>query len=268
MVIKIQGGESMRKFVKMVMMSMVVAVMVLPMITCQAHTINYQSGSVTDLRYIVGNWYDTRGNLVLNIGNDYSINGCKILSVGWAGDSAAMYKIRIAERNGYRDIELMHYGGDYHETLAINWTGNNGYALRRTKNPRYFESVGGIYLGMDKNQVISLYGQPSKVENNGRWSTWRYDKEGFDVGFDCNIATSITIYSSGDRRFDWSGLSCNSSLKDFKYKYNVSYVSQFIYGPTHTNGFRFRIGHAESISIVCDNQNKINKITIESNSQR
>jgi len=41
---------------------------------------NCQAGDVNRLEDIIGNWYDTNGNLALTISKDYSINGCKILN--------------------------------------------------------------------------------------------------------------------------------------------------------------------------------------------
>ena len=113
--------------------------------------------------------------------------------------------------------------------ILISYRGNKfivldeKIALRNTKNPHYFESVGGIYLGMSKNQVLSLYGQPSTVETRHRFSTWKYNDDGFDVEFRYNIVEKITIYRNGNRRFDWLGLSANNSRADFINKYrNVS----------------------------------------------
>ena len=148
------------------------------------------------------------------------------MSVDFEADTVAMYKIKIDEGNRYRTIELLYTGSteEYpeHQMLVMNWTSNNGQALRRTKEPRYFESVGGIYIGMDKNQVVSLYGQPSSVENNRNNSTWKYNDLGLELGFYMNVVTGITIYPYGNRRFDWSGLSARSSQTDFEYKYNSS----------------------------------------------
>ena len=179
---------------KIFIFSIVLAVMIFPAMTCQAD--DYQSVSVTALKDIVGNWYDTNGNLVMSISNDYKLNGCPIISVGFMGDSAAMYKIRINEGNRYRDIEVLETGSGYHEILDVDWTNDSkGYALRRTKEQKYYESIGGIYLGMDKNQVLKLYGQPSKVETRNRYTTWKYNNDGFDVEFMFNVVEKITIYS-------------------------------------------------------------------------
>ena len=39
-----------------------------------------RSISVTDINKIVGEWYDSKGNLALTIGSDYTINGCKVVA--------------------------------------------------------------------------------------------------------------------------------------------------------------------------------------------
>lgn len=194
------------------------AVMIALVVTFAAHCSAMESSPVTVLKPIIGNWYDAKGNLVLTISNDYKINGCTVMSVKYGADSAALYEIRINEGTGYRNITLVNWGFAYHETLSLNWRSNNEIPLRRTKEPRYFESVGGIYLGMHKDDVTKLYGQPTSVKNEGRYIIWKY-REGFDVAVENGIVLSITIYKNSDRRFDWSGLSANSSRDDFAYKY-------------------------------------------------
>ena len=209
----------MKKFLAVFTITLAFAVFISAM-TCEASSV-----PVTELKEIIGNWYDTKGNLVLKISNDYKINGCTVLDIDLGVGTAGIYKIRIDEGNRYRIIELMHsvsWNSSDHEMLVMNWRSSDGNSLRRTKTPRYFESVGGIYLGMDKNQVVSLYGQPSSTENRESSSTWKYNDLGLDVHFQWNIVTGITIYPYGDRKFDWSGLSARSSQADFEYKYNSS----------------------------------------------
>lgn len=216
----------MKKFLSALTFTLEVAVFI-PTMTCQASSV-----PVTKLKEIIGNWYDTKGNLVLTIGNDYKVNGCKVVALYlnphyqpiFTPQSSAIYTCKIADGSGYRDIHLDYHSmpsvylstSDYHETIFLN--GN--IALRRTKEPRYFESVGGIYLGMNKDQVLRLYGSPSNVieRNNGR-ITWKYDKQKFDIWFSADIVDSITIYKSGDRRFDWSRLSANNTRAEFKSRY-------------------------------------------------
>ena len=126
----------------------------------------------------------------------------------------------------------------YHNMLVLNYEKNNSIALRKTKKPRYFESAGGIYLGMDKDDVIKLYGQPSSMDVN----IWKY-REGFDVLVRDGIVYKITIYRNSDRRFDYSGLSASDSLQTFLKKYNTT---------RHRKG-SISIGHGEVI-VMKDNE--------------
>lgn len=218
----------MKKFLSAAIVALVVAL--------SAHcSAEYTSSSITVLKSMVGNWYDAKGNLVLTISSDYSINGCKVVAIYmnsnyqpiFTPQSIAVYTCRIAEGSSYKDIHLDHHSmppaylstPDYHEMIFLN----GKTALRRTKEPRYFESVGGIYIGMSKEEVLKLYGQPSSViyRDNGS-ITWKYDKQKFDVWISAGIVDSITIYKGGDRRFDWSGLSANNTEYDFKSKYSGS----------------------------------------------
>ena len=208
----------MRKIIVMVF----VAVLMISTVTCQA--MDYQDIPISQdfgkNGISVGDWYDMDGNLILTI-NDGYINGEKIISVGYTGDTVAFYKFRIKDGNGYSDIELQTFGSsgvnDEHSMLILN----DMKPLRMTQNPKYFESIGGIYLGMSKKQVMSIYGEPLSVENQPtrKTSTWTYT--GFEIFFQYDVVTSITIYGSSDRRFDLSGLSANSSITDFERKYET-----------------------------------------------
>ena len=198
--------------------------------------VDYRSVDVTYLKDIVGNWYDTKGNLVLTISSDYKLNGCPIMSVGFTADTVALYKIVINEGNRNRTIELEYSGSaerGYYEELEMNKN-----ILRKTKNPQYFESIGGIYLRMDKNQVVSLYGEPSKKFTDYDNSTWEYKNLGLKIVFYLNVVREITIYEYGDRKFDWSGLSGRNTMYEFERKYNSSFSQRG----------NLRIGHGELIN--------------------
>ena len=181
-----------------------------------------------------GDWYDTNGNLVLKIGNDYTINGAKIISVDFEGDTVAFYKFQL---QGGNDIELQTFGNydGEHAMLVLD----EEKVLRRTQEPKYFESIGGIYLGMSKSQVMSIYGEPLGVENQPvqKISIWTYN--GFELIFQYDVVSSITIYGRGDRRFDLSGLSASSSKEDFERKYESKFSGRG----------NLNIGHGEIITL-------------------
>ena len=209
------------EIVRMFILSMVVAVMMIP----ATGYADYYTVPVTQLNKFVGTWYDVNGNVALTIGSDYSINGCKVLSFSLNNNYqpiCCFYSCRTNEGNRVRDISLdatttASYN-DYHQMIILN--GQNG--LRRSKNPKYFESIGGIYIGMGKNEVLRLYGQPSRISNGYGWTkAWHYNQENFDVNFAGDTVISISIYKNGNRRFDRTGLSANDSYNTFKYNYNA-----------------------------------------------
>lgn len=213
------------------------------LVAFSANVCSARSVSVTELEDFFGNWYDSKGNLVLTISNDYRINGCIILSVDF--DGTDYFTVKIAENNGYRDIKIGGCGNPlsnryfdssnaYHRMIIVD----DKIILRDSKRQKYVESVGGIYFGMDKDQVLSIYGQPSSKTERGIGSTWEYNKEGFVVKFYGDMVTSIVVYPHSNRCFDWSGLSANSSRFEFEHKYNEKIISRSIF-----------IGHGEVISI-------------------
>lgn len=206
---------------------------------------DYRSVDVSYLENIIGNWYDTKGNLVLTISKDYKLNGCQIMSVGFTADTAGLYKIIFKDGNQDKCIEVIATGSyekhSDHEMLIFNEN-----ALRRTKTPKYFESVGGIYIGISQNEVLKLYGEPSSKESH----IWKYKNLGLEVAISWGIVTWIKIYSYGDRKFDWSGLSARSSKSAFENKYRTSMSRRG----------SLDIGHGEVIN-VSDNEVTLNVFT-------
>ena len=233
---------------KKIIFSVLIALMIVPTV-CMA---GQYSLPLTRMKPMVGNWYDSKGNLALTISSDYTINGCKILDLEIIGGEyfGLTYKVKILEKAGERDIVFFHHTGDmnkpaeeYHEFIHIG-----KQAFIRTKTPRYYESVGGIYLGMNKDKVLSMYGQPSKIDeqnfrNSLNSSTWSYEKIGLELRFSGDIVSSITIYPNSNLRFNKSGLSANDSMDSYKNFYRVSKISDIT-----SNSFAMYIGHGESFS--------------------
>ena len=126
---------------------------------------------------------------------------------------------------------------------------------------------------MNKNKVLSLYGQPSTVQAKrnvlGGNEIWKYNKEGFELKFVEDFVIEIKFYSTGNRKFDWSGLSCNDSLISFinKYKYNSSFWNQRYWteNPEHLKsldgGDGIPIGYGEGIYL----RDYPNSITLKMN---
>ena len=211
--------------------------------------------SVTQLNPMIGTWYNANGNPTLTIGSDYSINGCKIfeMDIISAGEGLTTYKVKILENTGYRDIALSYWNSftagqhsekSYHDTIVID----NKNSYRRTKTPQYFESVGGIYLGMSTKDVMKSYGKPTSIDKGrNEWeqiNIWRYGNN-FSLSVHGDTVNGITIYKNGDRKFDKSGLSANSSLTNYKNFYQTQETS---------NGrvTLLYIGHGEVILLKSD----------------
>ena len=214
---------------------------------------NCSAGDVHNLKNIIGDWYDTNGNLVLSVTSDYSINGCKILNCELFGLTNCIagirYDLKIIEKTGVRNLILEHVSSytakkfsekDFHEMIIIDC--QNCYY--REKNQRHYESVGGVYLGMKKNEVLKLYGEPSSVERNSKGyneCTFKYKNDGFDVRFVGDRVFTIKIYDYGNRKFDISGLSARDSEESYKRFYKPK-------ADVGARGSVFYIGNGELIT--------------------
>lgn len=191
------------------------------------------------LKQYDGAWYDESGEEVFTVNSsDCTILGKKTVKIGeidiimddegWTG-----YKFITTE------------DGERLETTAVmdnrgktSFWGNDGTYLpyRSTKEIEYFESVGGIYLGMSKTNVENLYGGgdsmytspiiPMLEEENKNFPyirkyTVTYSKDGFEVSYAAGRVESITLFKGGARSFDRSGLNCENSMSDFAKAYKI-----------------------------------------------
>ena len=204
---------------------------------CQAE-LDYNSVSISDIvnnRYdrkgIIGDWYDVNGNLILKIGTNYTINGCKVLSLklGIAEDLTG-YKCKISEKNGVREIKFYHFGEGWHEMLSYD--GNN-VVYKFPK--KYVESVEGVYLGMPKNEVLKIAGQPSEIKTSPH-DYFIYKNKKIEVWFSENVVTAIRIDKNSD----------NFSRFYKKYKFLAGWNYEYI----ECEG----IGHGE---YICSSPNGI-----------
>ena len=229
---------------------------------------NCSAGDVHNLKNIIGDWYDTNGNLVLSVTSDYSINGCKILNCelfGFTNCTAGIrYDLKIIEKTGVRDLILEYVSSstakkfseeNYHEMIIID-TKNFYY---REKNQRHYESVGGIYLGMKKDEVLKLYGEPSSVEKDPNYNRYefKYKNDGFDVEFVGDRVFEIIIYDYGNRKFDISGLSARDSEESYKRFYKPK-------ADVGIRGSVFYIGNGELI-VTPSRHNNFAILTVDQN---
>jgi len=213
---------------------------------------NCQADSVTKIKPIIGTWYDMNGNPTLTISSDYSINGCKILDyIEIGGDyDSSVCEVKIFEKTGLKNLRIEHWHclvsndvGDenFHEIISID----KKIPYRRTKNQKYIESVGGIYLGMTESAVLKLYGEPSYKEINSDFRNsfeLEYKNLGLLLSFDNGIVKSIKIFDYGDRKFDKSGLSARDSIESYRKFYKPITNNTYI-----IRGEAIYIGNGETI---------------------
>ena len=189
---------------------------------------------------VTGDWYDANGNKVLSISNGY-INGCRIVDgADFVGGYPGAGVFIIQEAQGRKAIHLQWLGNGDHKTLIMN----KKEQLTNKLQKEHYESVNGVYLGMNQQAVIDLLGTPSSIEKMHSRETLKYTNLGLKVVTEHNMVTVITL-TGKNAHFAKSGLSIDSSMLDYYnfYQFNrmPSELSKDKYqGP-------FSIGHGEYI---------------------
>ena len=136
----------------------------------------------------------------------------------------------------------------YHAHIVLNYSNDDftkGIFLLRTKEPQYYESVGGIGIDMPSKEVISLYGAPENLKQNRGSNgsvygeTWTYSKLGLQLGICFGRVNSIRIFKYGDRHFDRTGFNCANAPYEFQEMY------KFGRSPVAGAEGAFPVGHSE-----------------------
>lgn len=170
----------------------------------------------------LGDWYSNNGELALSVQSD-ALNGCAITG---ASDLTASYPrtgtFEVAEPEKSRTMTLEVFGNDIHQYLIVDGT----TALRRSQAPEYFESMGGIYLGMSETDLLHYYGKPANtVEENGQ-VRWEYDTDKFAVILKGHMVTGVRIYQGSTRHFDRSGLGSKDTPASYAQTYGMNDVPE------------------------------------------
>ena len=190
-----------------------------------------------------GDWYGLDGQLAMTIG-DGAVDGCSVLAgYGFAGGYPRVGVFRIAEAAGSRDLQLAMIGdrGSAHQYLIVD----KSNAFRRTAEPEYFESIGGLYLGITQEQVLALYGDPTKQDSRHTgFSTWEYKTEGLVINFEAQVATGITLRRGSPHRFDQSGLGPDDSGETWQEAYGLQRTPYVPKDKNSTSG-AYPIGQGE-----------------------
>ena len=202
---------------------------------------------------VAGDWYDASGNKVLSISNGY-INGCRIVDgADFVGGYPGAGVFIIQEAQGRKAIHLEWLGNGEHRTLIMNKKNQLTNQLQK----EHYESVRGVHLGMNRQQVIDLLGTPNSSEVRGR-ETLKYTGLGLSIVLDHNMVTVITL-TGKDTHFDKSGLGIDSSMIDYYNFYQFNRMPSEL----SKNTFQgvFSIGHGEYIFF---DSNKVS-LTVYSN---
>ena len=160
---------------------------------------------------IQGTWYDLDGNEAFVVVGD-SFNGRKILSAtNYLGSNrACTAEFCIEGENGEEPSHL-----------DIVWLPNGRFIMvdgknyRSTKEPTYFESVRGVFLGMKQEDMLALLGEPTKSESNCNF-----------IFPDMSVRTvggmvHAIFLPSGGARLDGSDLGADSAPEDFMAAYGL-----------------------------------------------
>lgn len=161
---------------------------------------------------IQGVWYDLDGNEAFVVNGD-SFNGRRILSA-----TNYMGSVRAPEA----DFCIEGENGEEPSRITILWMSNgrfitvDGKSYRNTKEPSYFESVRGVYLGMKQEDMLALLGEPEETNKLGRF-----------VYPDLTVKTvygmvHAIILPRGGARLDVSGLGADSTPEDFAAAYGLA----------------------------------------------
>ncbi len=180
---------------------------------------------------VAGDWYDASGNKVLSISNGY-INGCRIVDgADFVGGYPGAGVFIIQEAQGRKAIHL-------------EWLGNNKKnQLTNQLQKEHYESVRGVHLGMNRQQIIDLLGTPNSSEVRGR-ETLKYTGLGLSIVLDHNMVTVITL-TGKNTHFDKSGLGIDSSMIDYYNFYQFNRMPSELLKNTFQGVFS--IGHGEYI---------------------
>ena len=237
---------------KLLMCLMVISLFLsIPCYTVEAVQNQLPQASLTKLLNIIsGDWYSDNGIKVLSINNGY-LNGCRVVAgfdlAGSSGMGGAV--LRIMESNGLRDLRIGWLKGDG----AGNFVQlNQGEHLHTVANGYFFESVGGIHLGMSIDAVESKHGKaqvipPGKdfIDGNPHRTRWYYPKLGIVLWLDGKSVSHISLLKNSNLRFERSGLSCKSTPQEFVKAYSMSRVPDV--SKNNSGDMAYSIGHGENL---------------------
>lgn len=175
-----------------------------------------------------GEWYSTKGNLVMTIEGN-TINGCAVTDPkDCTYDYPRTGTFTIHEQTGDRTIKMDLMGHKSHQYLIVD----NKMPLRRSLNADRYESIGGVYLGMTEADLTAAYGQPSSTAEDQGTDRWIYDSHHMDAYLQGGIVIGIRIYDGSDLKFDKSGLTAGDTTGAYAKAYELETTPE---APTEAN---------------------------------
>ena len=167
-----------------------------------------------------GDWYDLKGELAMTISGS-TINGCPVAASGnWTYGYPRTGHFTISESQGTRTLTLDLLGHKSHQYLIVD----GKTALRRSIHPEYSESVGGIYLGMTRDDVTAKYGYPNEITADQGMEHWSYGLHRMYVFFQGGIFMAVRRYKGSDIKFDKSGLGADAAMAAYAEAYKLAAV--------------------------------------------
>lgn len=166
---------------------------------------------------ICGTWTDIHGGRTLEI-TPRAVDG-DILD--------GMYDVAGGGVKGAVKAVLLREGQPVTEQISWNVMSPNYKILVYGNQPyyrltgRHFESVDGIYLGMEMEEVRQLYGEPDRKDGTFPYLNWSYEKEGVSVYFYGGIVDGIWINKGSRKTFDRSGLNADSPRDSYAAYYKM-----------------------------------------------
>ncbi len=158
---------------------------------------------------VQGTWYDLDGSEAFVVAGT-SFNGRTIRSVTSYGGSAEACNA---------DFCLEGENGEKPSYINVTWTSDrrfllvNGMYCRNSKEPVYFESARGVFLGMKKDDMLALLGEPTKNVGN-----WRFVYPDMTINTSGGMVVAIFL-PCGGARLDGSGLGADDSPENFASAY-------------------------------------------------
>lgn len=168
----------------------------------------------------LGDWYDMKGNQVMVVSAE-AINDCPIVGLkDMVYDYPRTGSVTVREAAGDKTIKMDILGHKSHQYIILN----DRTPLRRSVHGDHYESVGGLHLGMTKEEVTAAYGQPDRVVQDQNTKSWAYDSHHMELLIQGNIVMAVRIYKDSDLTFAQSGLGAADTPEAYAAAYGLESV--------------------------------------------